>query len=156
MTAPLKKRAVRFKTLEIQTGTDTTPEWIKVRGLTTVQLTIEPNEVDTSDFDSEGWADSLTTFRNWSISVEGWEGYTDDAGSVVEDPGQAAVKAKGLTTGAESYANVRLYRTDNGQGYEGRVSVNYNGTGGEVKGVEPFNCALTGSGVLTPYDNSAA
>lgn len=150
MTAPLLKRAVRFKTLEINTGDTTTPVWTTVRGLTTVQLTIEPNEVDVSDFDSEGWADSLTTFRNWTVNVEGWEGYTDDSGSPVEDPGQEAVRTRGLSTGSAAYAQIRLYRTDNTKGYEGRVSVNFSGTGGEVKGVEPFNCTMTGSGLLSP------
>lgn len=148
--APLKKRAVRFKKLEVNTGTESSPSWTPVRGLTQIEMQIDPNEVDTSDFDSDGWADSLTTFRSWTVNFQGWEGYTDDTGSPVEDPGQEEIRSKGLTTGADAYADVRMYRTDNGKGYEGRVSVNWNGTGGEVKGVEPFNGTLTGAGKLSP------
>lgn len=147
--APLKKRAVRYKTLEVNTGSEETPVWTKVRGLTKVELGLEPEEVDVSDFDSDGYSDSLTTFRSWNLSIEGFEGYTGEDDEPIEDPGQEALKARGLLTGAEAYADVRVYRTDNGKGHQGRVSVNWSGSGGEVKGVEPFNCALTGSGKLS-------
>ncbi|OZM73972.1 hypothetical protein CFN78_06705 [Amycolatopsis antarctica] len=147
--APLKKRAVRFQRLEVNTGTEETPVWTTVRGMTKLEMPIEAEEVDTSDFDSGGWADSLTTFRSWKVDYEGFEGFTGPDDSPVEDPGQEALRARGIQTGSEAYADVRLFRTDNGKGYQGRVSVNWNGTGGEVKGVSPFNGSLTGSGVLS-------
>ncbi|MDQ0377964.1 phage tail tube protein [Amycolatopsis thermophila] len=152
--APLKKRAVRFQRLEINTGTEDTPVWTPVRGLTTVELQVSPEEVDVSDFDSEGWADSLTTFRSWNVNIEGWEGYTGPDDEPIEDPGQDALKAKGLSTGSDAYVDVRMYRTDNNKGYQGRATANWSGTGGGVKGVTPFNCPLTGSGALTPYTHT--
>lgn len=154
MTEPLKKLPVRFQRLEMNTGSEESPTWTRVRGLTTIELTIEPNEVDVSDFDSEGWSDSLTTFRSWALNVQGYEGYTGPDNAPVEDPGQAALKARGLATGAGAYADVRFYRTDNNKGYTGRVSANWSGTGGEVKGVSPFNCPMTGSGELSPYTHT--
>lgn len=149
--APLKKRAVRFNRLEINTGTEELPEWTPVRGLTSIPLELSPEEVDVSDFDSEGWSDSLTTFRSWTLNVTGWEGFTGPEDQPVEDPGQEALRTAGLLTGSEAYVQVRMYRTDNNLGYEGRGTANWSGKGGEVKGVEPFNCSITGSGALTPF-----
>lgn len=148
--APLKKRLVRFNRLEVNTGTDTTPVWTKVRGLSKIELSIDATEVDVSDFDSGGWDDSLTTHRAWSVMAEGFAGYTGADTTPVEDPGQAALRAKGLVSGPGSYADVRMYRSIDGAGYTGRVIVNWSGVGGEVKGVEPFNCPLKGSGLLSP------
>lgn len=147
--APLKKRAVRFKKLEINTGTTSSPVWTPVRGLNKIEMPLNHTEVDTSDFDSDGHSDSLTTFLSWQIDFEGFEGFTDDTGSPVEDPGQEEIRSKALVTGSDAYAEVRMYRTDNGKGYEGRASVKWNGTGGDLKGVEPFNGSLTGAGTLS-------
>ncbi|PXY20311.1 phage tail tube protein [Prauserella endophytica] len=149
--AQLKKRAVRFQRLEINTGTEETPNWVPVRGLTSIPLELSPEEVDTSDFDSDGWSDSLTTFRSWTLNVTGFEGFTGEEASPVEDPGQEALKAAGIATGSDAYVQVRMYRTDNNKGYQGRGSANWSGTGGDVKGVSPFNCNITGAGALTPF-----
>lgn len=150
-TEPLKKRLSRLWRLEVDTGTDTSPSWTMVRGMTKMELTIDPNEVDVSDFDSAGWTDSLTTFRSFALSLEGFDGYTGPDDSPITDPGQDALKARGLLTGPDAYIDIHLYRTDTNKGYQGRVSVNYKGAGGDVKGAEPFNCDLTGSGALTTY-----
>ncbi|ACU35583.1 phage tail tube protein [Actinosynnema mirum] len=150
MTTPLKKRAVNKWRLEVDTGSSGTPTWTVVKGLTKLEPTISPTEVDTSDFDSEGWSDSLTTFRSWTVAIEGFDGFTGTDASPVDDPGQVALKAKGVLTAYEAYADVRFYRTDTKKGFSGRVSVNWSGAGGDLKGVEPFKCSLTGAGKLTP------
>lgn len=146
---PLKKKLSRLWVFEVDTGPEGAPSYTRVNGLTGATLTISPTEVDVSDFDSEGWSDNLTTFRAWALALTGWDGYTGPDNAPVDDPGQTALKTKGLLTGPEAYANVRFYRSDTGKGFEGRVTVNYNGAGGEVKAAEPFNCNLTGSGVCS-------
>lgn len=154
MTAPIKKRPVRFNRLEVNTGTDAVPVWTLVKGLSKIELPVTAEEVDVSDFDSDGWSDSLTTFRGWSVNVEGFDGFTGPNDTQIDDPGQLALKTKGLLTGPDAYADIRMYRTDNNKGYSGRVSVNWSGIGGDLKGVEPFKCALTGSGALSAYTNT--
>ncbi|MBP2331222.1 hypothetical protein JOF56_011607 [Kibdelosporangium banguiense] len=148
---PIKKRLTRFNRIQVNTGTEEAPNWVLVRGLSTIELSIEPNEVDTSDFDSEGWDGSVTTHRKWSLSLQGQDGYTGPDNAQIDDPGQAHLKTKGLLTGPEAYTFVRFYRIDNNQGYTGRVTSNYSGTGGEVKSVSPFTCPLTGDGQLSAY-----
>jgi hypothetical protein len=148
---PLKKRLSRLWVFEVDTGSDPdTPTWTRVNGLTSATLSFNPNEVDVTDFDSDGWTDSLTTARSYALALAGWDGYTGADNAPVDDPGQAALKAKGLLTGAEAYAKIRFYRTDTSKGYTGRVSVNYTGAGGEVKAAEPFNANLTGAGACAP------
>jgi len=151
MTAPLKKRPARFNRLLVNTGTEESPNYVVVKGLSKIEMPIAATEVDVSDFDSEGWDDSLVTHRGWSVNLEGFDGFTGPNNAPVDDPGQAYLKAVGLVTAYEAYANVRMYRTDTNKGYEGRVSVSWNGPGGDVKGVEPFKATLKGSGVLSAY-----
>lgn len=150
---PIKKRIARFNRLEVNVGTELAPNYIPVKGLKKIEMPITETEVDVSDFDSGGWDDSLTTHRGWSVNVEGFDGYTGPDGAQVDDPGQAHLKAKGLLTGPEAYTDIRMYRTDNDKGYSGRVTVNYGGPGGDVKGEEPFKATLKGSGQLSPYTN---
>ncbi|MEA5367712.1 hypothetical protein VA596_49835 [Amycolatopsis sp., V23-08] len=149
--ASIFKRLSRLWTCEVNTGTDVSPTWVKVKGLTKLGLTIDANEVDTTDFDSEGWEDNDTTFRKWALSIEGFDGFTGPVNAQVDDPGQAWLKAKGLLTGPDAKVSVRIYRTDNSKGYSGLATSNWKGAGGEVKNMEPFNCDLTGSGLLSPF-----
>lgn len=149
MTAPVQKRAEIKRRLEVNTGTDAAPVWTPVKALNQKQLTIDGNVVDVSDYDSEGWDDKLKTFLSWGINISGFEGFTGDAATPVEDPGQEAIRSRGLVTGSDAYATVRLYRTDSKKGFEGRVSVNWSGLGGGVKDASPFNATLEGSGKLT-------
>lgn len=150
----LKKRLSRLWVFQVDTGTEGAPNYVRVNGLTSATLSIDPNEVDVSDFDSEGWSDNLTTFRSFALALQGFDGYTGPDNAPVADPGQAALKAKGLLTGSEAYADIRFYRSDTNAGYNGRVTVNYTGAGGEVKGAEPFNVNCTGSGALTAYTHT--
>lgn len=148
---PIKKRITRKWKIEVNTGTDVSPVWTQVKGLNKVELTIDGNKVDVSDFDSDGWDDVLTTHRSWAMGIEGTEGYTGPDNAQVDDPGQAHLKTKGLLTGSEAYTDIRFYRTDNNKGYTGRANTDYKGAGGELKGAEPFKVDLGGSGVLTPF-----
>jgi hypothetical protein len=147
----VKKRIARFNRLEVNTGTEEAPNFIVVKALNKIEMPFTETEVDVSDADSEGWDDSLTTHRGWSVNVEGFDGYTGPDSAQVDDPGQAHLKTKGQLTGPDAYTQIRMYRTDNKKGYEGRVTVNYAGPGADVKSAEPFKCTLKGSGKPTPY-----
>ncbi|AUI56777.1 phage tail tube protein [Amycolatopsis sp. BJA-103] len=149
--ASILKRLSRKWTIEVNTGTNEAQVWSKVKGLTKLELGIDANSVDTTDFDSEGWEDNDTTFRKWSLGIEGFDGFTGPVNAQVDDPGQAFLKMKGLLTGPEAKVEVRVYRLDNNKGYSGLATSNWAGAGGEVKNMEPFKCDLTGSGLLSPF-----
>lgn len=148
------KRLARFNRIEVDTGPDGAPNWVIVKSLDNLSLTVEATEVDVTDFDSEGWDDSLTTHRKWSIACAGTSAHTGPHTAQVDDPGQAFLVTKGLMTGSEAYANVRFYRTDNNKGYTGRVTVNWGGAGAGPKDKEPFSANLTGAGKLDQYTHT--
>lgn len=151
MADQIFKRLSRLWRIEVNTGTTEVPTWARVKGLTELGLGIDKTEVDTTDFDSDGWEDNDTTFRKWSVKIEGFDGFTGPVSAQVDDPGQAHLKAKGLLTGPDAKVDIRLYRTDNNKGYAGRATSNWAGAGGQVKAMEPFNCDLAGSGLLSPF-----
>ena len=145
----VKKRLSRKWRLEVDTGTGS-PTWTPVSGRSKLELTIEGITTDTTDFDSDGWSDEMVTGRKWSLACEAWDGYTGPDAAPVEDPGQAALKAKGLLIGTEAQATIRIYRSDTMKGYTGVANVSYKGAGGEVQGVEKASFDFSGSGSLTP------
>lgn len=146
---PLTKRLSNNWVVEVNTGDDVTPVWTRVNGMNKVALTIDGNAVDVTDFDSAGWEGSLTTTRKWTLAVEGFDGYTGPDNAPVADPGQAALKSRGLLTGAAAQIGVRFYRPDStNSGYSGRATCNYKSAGGGAKDVEPFSCELAGDGAL--------
>ncbi|WP_018682172.1 phage tail tube protein [Actinokineospora enzanensis] len=147
----LKKRLSRKWSVWVDTGLEGSPNYVRLNGLSNLKLTVDGNEVDVTDFDSDGFEDSLTTMRKWSLAASGFDGYTGPDGAQVDDPAQAYLKTKGLLSGPDAYVSLRLYRTDTGKGFSGRAVANWTGAGGEAKGVEPFECNFTGSGALSPY-----
>lgn len=151
MTEPVSKQIARFNRLRVNLGTVEAPNMVLVKGLSKIEMPISATEVDTTDFDSGGWDSTTTTHRNWVVNAEGFSGFTGPANAQVRDPGQAHLRAKGQLTGPDAYTHVQFYRTDTNEGFEGRVTVNWGGMGGEVKGVEPFKVELKGDGQLTSF-----
>lgn len=149
-----KKRSARFNVVAVNIGSEDVPNFVVVKALDTAKFTVSETEVDVSDFDSEGWDDSLTTHRGWTVEAEGTSGYTGPESAQVDDPGQAHLVAKGLLSGPEAYTQVRFYRSDTLKGYVGRVTVNWGGMGDGVKAREPFKCSMKGSGKPVPYTHT--
>jgi hypothetical protein len=157
MTSPttptvLKKRLSRMWVFEVNTGSEETPSYTRVNGLNSAIMTLAVTEVDVSDNDSEGWMDNLAAARAWALALQGWDGYTGPNNAQVEDPGQAALRAKGLLTGPEAYADIRFYRSDTLKGFSGRVTPNLAQLGGATNAAEAFNVNCNGSGKPTPID----
>ncbi len=151
MTTPVKKRIARFNRLRVNIGTEDVPNFVLVKGLSKCEMPLSQTEVDTSDFDSGGWDSTTTTHRGWVVNAEGFDGFTGPSDAQVDDPGQAHLKAKGQLTGPDAYTQVQFYRDDTNKGFTGRVTVNWGGAGGEVKGMEPFKAELKGDGQLSPF-----
>jgi hypothetical protein len=146
--AEIQKISLDGWKLEVNTGTVDVPVWTQVKALRTMRLVVDPTTQDATTFDSEGWGSDYTTLRKWRIEVEGLEGFT---GSYVRDPGQVALKAKGKLIGPDAEIGVRFSREDPDEGYQGTASVDWNGTGGQITEMTPFNCVLKGQGQLDDY-----
>lgn len=143
-----KKLLSRFWRIDIDTGSGT-PTWTQVKGLSKVTFTVNGEKIDVTDMDSNGWGDKLLVGNAFLVEIDGRSVYTGSMPTIVEDPGQAALKAKALTVGDGNYATIRVYRTDTKAGYSAQVSVDWKGTGGGFNEADPFTCTLDGSGAPT-------
>ena len=124
--------------------------WVRVNALNSVKLSIEGNMADSTVNDSGGWEGKITTTRSWTLQIDGLRGYTGPANAKVADPGQVALKTRGLLVGAAAQIPVRFYRPgDANEGFSGRATANYKSAGGGSKDLEPFSCELAGDGALT-------
>lgn len=155
MTAPVTtkvyKELSRHWQLSVNTGTEAAPVFTPVRALNSIALGVDPNEVDTTDFDGAGWDGKMVTHRSWSITASGFRAYTKAAAVRVPDPGQEACVAAGFGTGEDAQIQVQIERDDNGRGYRGWANVSNRNIGGGPKDVEPLNLEFGGDGVLSPY-----
>jgi hypothetical protein len=140
--------------LDVNTGTEGAPNWIPVKGLTTLKENIESSMEDDSDFDSDGWGSTQVTQRAWKLDCEAKRKKTSGSPTFIPDPGQQFVLDAGNLVGVGSNIPVRYYRRDgDAQAWSGTVSVEYKGGGGEVKNLEPFSFTLHGQGERTSITN---
>jgi hypothetical protein len=143
--------------LEINTGTLTVPAWTPVKGLTSLEFSLDAETEDDSDFDSDGWGSEVVTQRTWTLEIEGRRKRDAASASFVPDPGQEALRQAGLVVGLTANVHVRWYRRDGApDAFEGTCAVQYGGGGGEVTDLEPFECELNGQGKPIAIENPAA
>ncbi|WP_336214383.1 phage tail tube protein [Nonomuraea sp. LPB2021202275-12-8] len=144
-------------TLEVNTGTLAVPVWTTVRGLTSMEFTLDAETEDDSDFDSDGWGSEVVTQRTWALEIEGRRKRDDSSATFIPDPGQEYLRQAGLVVGLTANVHVRWYRRDGSpDAYEGTAAVQYGGGGGEVTDLEPFEVELTGQGKPIQVENPAA
>ncbi len=147
--AELRKIPLKGWRVDVNTGTSGAPVWTQVKGIRTPNLQIEHTTQDTTTLDSDGWGSDGSTLLKWKLSIEGLEGYTS---TYVRDPGQVAVKAKGILIGDESEMDIRFYRLNPDEGFSGTAQVKWNGTGGPITEYTRFQVEMVGQGALAPYD----
>ena len=56
---------------------------VKIAEMSRWTLNLDVNDVDVTNFDTEGWVERLTTFKDWTASCEG--------NLVIDDDGQMAL-----------------------------------------------------------------
>ncbi|MEV4806762.1 phage tail tube protein [Nonomuraea sp. NPDC049421] len=144
--------------LEVNTsGTAETPVWTPVKGLTSMEFSLDAETEDDSDFDSNGWGSEVVTQRTWSLEIEGRRKRQTDSASFVADPGQEFLRQAGLVVGLTANVDVRWYRKDGApDAFRGTAAVQYGGGGGEVTDLEPFEVELTGQGEPEQIENPVA
>lgn len=144
--------------LEVNSAiTETSPTWVKVKGLTKLQPAIDGTTVDDSDFDSDGWKSETYTQRAWSIECEGRRKKAVGGDTFVPDPGQELIRLAGEELGDDAVVFLRWYRTDGDpQAYTGHAEIKYSGGGGGVTDLEPLSFTATGKGKRTPIENPSA
>lgn len=113
-----------------QEGTEST-EYRFVPGLQSVNVAVTKNTTDATDLNSDGWASEVGTSR--SLDIQTVIQYVERGGLALLDPVQEMLRLRGESTGADERIDVRVWRDDVDQGWEGTFTVNFteNGGGGD-------------------------
>lgn len=145
-----KKILARHLLCELNTGTDALPVWTPIGGLNSVTISTDKSDTDTTDFDSDGWAEHMVAQRSGSLSLEGF--YKEDPDTGERDAGQEALIALADAVGYDSTKPFRI-TTPGGNVTEYSVSAKTDGpSGGGLNDTAGFASELTWSGkpVFTP------
>jgi hypothetical protein len=158
MVAPLKPPAsaafgtasARDWALRVNTGTEATPVWVFVNGLSKITATTDQTFKDDSDLNAAGFKSELATGTGFVLNLEGLRKGTLAAGVLTPDPGQEFLRAKGLLTGYANICSIQWWRTDDlPESYTGSVAVDYTEGGGGPTDLQDFKCVLKGRGAST-------
>lgn len=140
----LSKVLARHFRPELNTGTDATPNWVPIRGLTNMSPSVTKNDADTTDFDADGWLAHLVASRGAGFALSGQR--VEDGSTGARDPGQEAMEELGWAMGHESLKPFRLVRPDSTVALQGLVSAEVTPMGGGNDDPSSWSCTVTFSG----------
>lgn len=101
----VRKILARGWKFELNTGTEGAPTWVQILGLNTHSWGSDKNDADTTDYESEGWAEHMPASRSQSCTLEGFMLEDPDNGD--RDPGQEACEALSELNGPEGLKQFR-------------------------------------------------
>lgn len=143
---------------QVNTGDDTTPNWVFVRGLSQFSVVTTPTMQDDSDIDSQGYKSQIATAIEMTIQGEGKRKGTKADGSFAQDPGQAALREKGRQMGLDNVIPGRCWRTDGVQeAHEAYFSVQWEDQAGGNEDLDSFSFTLMSRGkpvAIEPVENA--
>ncbi|MGD6750993.1 phage tail tube protein [Streptomyces sp. BH105] len=156
MSTPTETALARRWLLEINMGTDATPNWQPCRGITEFSWTAEPNIEDDTSYDTDGWAENTKTGQAWEVEVTFNRKHTADY--TAYDPVHEKIRLAFVGVYGDD-SKVRLRFMDrNGlpEAYVGKAIVNWESQGGEATDLDQVQVTFTGTGPLTPIANPVA
>jgi len=135
--------------INVNTGTDLSPDWTKIGGRKDLMPNIATTKVDLSDCDSGGWADERIVGHSGSFTVTANRLEDPDDGS--RDPGQAAVEAVMFETGTAAILGFQII-TPGGEEWTFKASVECQPFGGGSADGAGWSAtlSLTEAPILTP------
>lgn len=143
---------VRKWYLDVNTGTELSPTWTGVFGLTNFQPTFNPTLQDDSDFDSGGYKSSTVTALEWGATLTVAR-KTVETAPTTYDPGQEKLRAISALQGIQNRVQVRFYEMSPGgprvEAYQGWAAVTWSPSGGAMDALDQVSVTLTGQGQRT-------
>ncbi|WP_116051678.1 phage tail tube protein [Amycolatopsis palatopharyngis] len=140
--------------LDVNTGTDATPTWVGVHGITEFKPAMDPTLQDDSDYDSEGYKSQTKTAEEWAVEAKVVRKVTA-ADATAYDPGQEFLRTKSVGKfGVANSAQIRYYEMEPGgprvEAYKGNAAVTWSPEGGAMDELDMVSVTLTGQGKLEP------
>lgn len=124
--------------------------WVPLNGMTDFSPTVTPNNVDTSDYDTDGWGSYEPTMNDWKIVIKANRKST----SGVKDPGQEILRACQGQFQDAARAFLRYYkRADGTEAKSGRALIEWAPSKTSNKDVEEVQVTATGDGPLSDIAN---
>ena len=143
---------VRKWFLDVNTGTESSPVWLAVNGISDFKPTVNPTVQDTSDFDSEGAKGNTVTAYEWSVDLKVGR-KTTAALATAYDPGQEVLRLASLEIGLANRVQVRFYEmSDDGprvEAFSGWCAVSWTPDGGKMDATDGVSVKLSGDGKRT-------
>jgi hypothetical protein len=142
---PITKVLARKWKAEIGTQI-ATPVYTVINGLTTLTFSNDKEDVDTTDFTSDGRVEHMVASRSAEVSIEGF--MLEDTSNKGRDPGQQAVEAAGNAIGASSLYPIRI-TTPGGTVKTFQASVTIGDMGGGNNDASSWGATFVVSGSIT-------
>jgi hypothetical protein len=118
--------------------------FIELKGISALKPTVDPNSVDTSSYDTNGWDSFEITSNAWGLTTTFWR----RTASGIYDPGQELVRACVGKFGDAARVGVRWYDRNGGpEAYQGVAIVKWERANDGVKDVDAATVTLQGDGV---------
>jgi hypothetical protein len=135
----------------LEVSADGATNWLKLGGLNDLSDQISPNKVDSSNYDSDGWAASEITLQSWSVAAK----YNRQATAGVTDAAAELLRQARGQFGDAARVYVRWYSTvqTSEPGWQGRAIVEVNKSKTGVADLNEFTATLTGDGALSSIAN---
>lgn len=124
--------------------------WVEVKGIYSLKPSVNPNLVDTSAYDTNGWDSFEITGNAWSLAESFWRRTTTG----VYDPGQELIRARQGQFGDSARVGVRWYDKNGGpEAFQGVAIIGWDRANDGVKDADAAQVTLTGDGILSTITN---
>lgn len=136
--------------VEVTTDLTLAGGWTQLNGISALKPSIDPNMVETSAYDTDGWDSFEITGNAWGLTTT----FFRRTVSGVYDPAQELLRACQGQFGDSARVGVRWFDKDGGpEAYQGVAIVKWERAQDGVKDVDSATVTLSGDGVLTTISN---
>lgn len=152
MATPTETTLARRWIVDVNMGTDASPNWQLLLALTNFTWKADPTIQDDSTYDDGGWASNTKTGQSWTADATFNRKATPD--STTYSPVHEHLRTAAFATGAASKVGVRWYDRDGlPEAYQGTCLITWEPSGGDRTALEQIKATLTGTGQLLLITN---
>ena len=146
---PTTALARKFR-LDVTSDLTLSGGWLEVKGIYAFKPSVNPNTIDTSAYDTNGWSSFEITMNAWSATTSVWRRTVTG----VYDPGQELIRARQGQFGDLARVGARWYDKAGGpEAFQGLAIISVDRANDGVKDADAQTYSLMGDGVLLAITN---